>query len=271
MKKKFYVIIPLIAFSLIISNAFFGHLIYDSPYDQDINKYSIYVHLQEQWDSYPGNILFDITTVWSNPNSQADLHEIYYDPSLDIQEFKDYNYNELQYIREKPFVELKHEFSNCDESWKPMLYRYVIDSVRTQIEYIQGLELNGDPYAPAYPLVKNSNYSQKELETKLESGYVQFIPICTSKQLASYEYSIKINDEKNGFDVYFIPSINELENYVQDVNSFNFYKDQGCYGRNFQSFNGYCENVSKNSGLLISIPDDLNLSLTKLTVNLHEK
>lgn len=270
MKKKFYVIIPVIAFSLILTNAFFGHLIYESPYDQDINKYSIYVHLEEQWKSYPGNILFDITTVWSNPNSSPDPHQIYYDPSLDIQEFKDYNFNELQFIREKPFVELKHEFSDCDESWKPMLYRYAIDTIRTQFQYLQGLELSGDPYAAIFPSIINIEYDHKELNSKLESGYVQFIPICTSKQITSYEYSVKINDDKNGFDVYFIPSENEIEKYIQDENSFDFYKEEGCYGKNFQSFNGFCKNVGKNSGLLISIPDNLNLALTKIIVNLHE-
>ena len=45
---------------------FFGHLLF--VYDQDINKYSIYVHFQEEWNSYPVNILFDVTNVWSNPN-----------------------------------------------------------------------------------------------------------------------------------------------------------------------------------------------------------
>ena len=51
---------------LVFSNAFFGHLFFDTPYDQDINKYSIHIHLQQEWNSYPRNILFEITNVWSN-------------------------------------------------------------------------------------------------------------------------------------------------------------------------------------------------------------
>ena len=81
MKRIFYFIIPIVAFGLILSNAFFGHLLFGSPYDQDINKYSIYVHLQPEWKSYPGNILFDITNVWSNPNPKSDAKSYSIDPS----------------------------------------------------------------------------------------------------------------------------------------------------------------------------------------------
>jgi len=72
MKRIFYFIIPVIAFTLILSNALLGHLIFDSSYDQNINKYSIYIHLQSDWKSSPGNILFDITNVWSNSNLESD-------------------------------------------------------------------------------------------------------------------------------------------------------------------------------------------------------
>ena len=39
---------------------------------------------------------------------------------------------------------------------------------------------------------------------------------------------------------------------------------------NFQVFSGKCENIKKESGLLIVIPDKLNYSVTKITINLHE-
>ena len=45
----------------------------------------------------------------------------------------------------------------------------------------------------------------------------------------------------------------------------------GCFGKSYTSFSGVCENVDGNSGLLILIPDNLNRSLTKIEINLHEK
>ena len=92
-----------------------------------------------------------------------------------------------------------------------MLYRYAIDSVRTQIELIQGSELNNDPYVSIFPNIKSMNSTASEF-------YVQFIPMCTDKKTTSYEYSISIDDETSGFDVYFVDSKKQFENYLTYVN-----------------------------------------------------
>ena len=148
--KKIFFILPVIAFILIFSNMFFGHLLF--VYDQDINKYSIYVHFQEEWNSYPVNLLFDVTNVWSNPNFS---NYTYSTDFSNVSDFDNYNSNNLQYQDNRGYVELKHQFSDCNSSWKPMLYRYAIDSVRTQIELIQGNELNNDPYVSILPDIKS--------------------------------------------------------------------------------------------------------------------
>ncbi len=111
MNKKSYIILPIIAFSIIFINAFFGHLIFDFSSEQDINKYSIYVHLLAEWKSYPSNILFDVTMIWTNP--ETNTNNPFYDPELEILLKPEYNANEIKYINEKSFVELKHEFSDC--------------------------------------------------------------------------------------------------------------------------------------------------------------
>jgi len=265
MKNKFYVLIPLIAIILILSNALFGHLLYGSPYGQDINKYSIYVHLQPEWDSYPGSIFYDITNVWNNPNSKSDVK--WFD-AMENTSFENYNSNELLYQNQKSFVELKHTFSDCESSWKPHLYRYAVDSIRNKIELIQGTQLNDDPYISIYPNIPNEKYSTEKQEEIVKQGYAQFIPICTSKNSTSYDYAVSINDKNTAFDVYFVPSKMEMTNYLEN-NSFNFYKE--CFAVNYSSFSGTCENVEKNSGLLVVIPDNLKLSLTKVKINLHEK
>ena len=45
MNKIFYMIIPVLAFSVIFVNAFFGHLIFASETQEVVNKFSVYVHL----------------------------------------------------------------------------------------------------------------------------------------------------------------------------------------------------------------------------------
>ena len=121
--KKIFLILPLFAFVVVLTNGLYGHLLFSSPYDQDINKYSIYVHFQEEWNSFPTNVLFEITNVWSNPNTND---QIYSTDFSNVSDFDNYNFNNLQYQDNRGYVELKHQFSDCNSSWKPIAYLYVI-------------------------------------------------------------------------------------------------------------------------------------------------
>jgi len=266
LKQKKFIIIPIVVFLIIFVNAFFGHLIFDLGPEQDVNKYSSYIHLQPDWSSYPLNIIFYVTTVWSNPDSDSSP---YYDDTIAVTLKTEYNQNELRYLYGKSYVELNHEFSDCQNIWKPLLYRYALDSINHQFDTLTGKQLGPEPYIVQYPLIPNNAYTTSEQKVKLESGYSQFIPICTSKDSTSYDYSVKINDKKLGFDVYFVTSSSQRENYHQNFDDFSFYPS--CFGENFKQFSGTCENVSPESGLLIIIPDELNSSVTKITVNLHER
>ncbi len=236
---------------------------------QDINKYSTYIHFQPEWESYPRNILFDVTTVWSNPNSGT--NNPFYDYGIVADLERQYTPNELRYLYGKSYVELNHELSDCQSNWKPIAYRHTFDTLNHQYDNFAGIQRNSDPYVVVYSLHSNNEYGISEQETKLKSGYSQFIPICITKDVTSYDYSVKINDEHIGFDVYFVPSISQRENYHQNYDSFEYYENEGCFGQNYQRFSGTCENVGKDSGLLIIIPDELNRAVTKITVNLHEK
>ncbi|HSB56846.1 MAG TPA: hypothetical protein VLD38_03425 [Nitrosopumilaceae archaeon] len=268
MKTKFYIIFTILGVSIILINAFFGHLIFDFGPKEDINKYSIYIHLLDEWKSYPGNIIFYVTTVWENPKSSG--NDPYYEPDIDVQLKTEYNKNEIQYAGDKSFVQLKHEFSDCKNNWKPVLYRQIVDRLRSQYDHFMGTQTNSDPYVVVYPRIPNNLYNETKQESKLASGYSQFIPICTSKEVTSYDYSVKIDDEKLGFDVYFVPSVADLDHYRNNIN-FSYYHSDGCFGKNFHMFSGTCAGIGKDSGLLIVMPDELTHSLTKITVNLQEK
>jgi len=71
--------------------------------------------------------------------------------------FTQYNSNELTIQHEKSCVELKHGFSNCESSWKLMLYRYAIDFICNKIQFTQGNQLNDDPYISILPSVSLEN------------------------------------------------------------------------------------------------------------------
>ena len=259
MKNYLYVLIPCAAFIIILTNAFFGHELFAST-EQVANKYSVYVHMQPDWNSYPKNIIFEVTNSWykkNNDNSNQNL-------------LNNYNSNQLNELNGKSYVELRHEFSGCKGEWKPMLYRKAIDTVRHEIEYIQGSQLSDDPSFAIYPDQENTNYENLEQEKKLSDSYAQFIPICSSNEITSYDFSIKTDNPLIGFDAYFVKSLEDRTEFFTDKKSFDYYKDTECSAQNKQSFSGTCKNISKNSGLLIVVPDELKPWVTKIIVNLYE-
>jgi hypothetical protein len=262
MKKILYITIPIFAFSIIFVNAFFGHLIFESETQQVINKYSVYVHLLSEWQSDSKNIIFEVTNSWYKSDKDTSTNHVF------DAELKEYNTNQLQEINGKSFVELKHEFSECQEDWQPMLYRKAVDAVRHEIEYVQGKQLSTDPDISVYPDIENKNYDNLEQQSKIKNGIVQFFPICTSKEITSYDYSVKTDNRDLGFDVYFIPSSEQRENFANS--KFDFYTESGCFGQNKQSYSGSCKNIKKGSGLLLVFPDELKPWTTKVTVNLYE-
>ena len=263
MNKILYVVIPIFVFSIIFVNAFYGHLIFASETQEVINKYSVYVHLLSEWQSDSKNIIFDVTNSWHKSDKISNVNHVFDAKS------KEYNTNQLQEINGKSYVELKHEFSDCQEEWQPMLYRKAVDTVRHEIEYVQGQQLSTDPSVSIYPNIENKNYDNLEQQSQIKNGYVQFFPICTSKDTTSYDYSVKTDNKNLGFDVYFVSSSVQRENFVKG--EFDYYSESGCFGQNKQSYSGTCNNIKKDSGFLVIFPDDLKPWTTKVTINLYEK
>lgn len=262
MRTSFYIIIPIAIFSIVFVNALFGHLIFTSDDSQTTTKYSVYVHLLSDWRSDSKNIIFDVTNSWHHPGSGD--QDLVFDA-----ESKKYNTNSIQEVRGKQYVELKHEFSDCTEEWQPVLYRKAVDAAHYGIEYVLGSQLSENPDILIYPDVDNVNYDNPAQQSKIKNGHAQFFPACTSKDHTSYDYSIRTNNKDIGFDVYFVPSPKQAETFSGE--DFEYYLEPGCHGQNKQSYSGTCDNIQKNGGLLVILPDELRQSTTKVTVNMYEK
>jgi len=259
MKTIYYGILPAVAFLLILTNTFYGNILFVSASEQAVNKYEVYVHLQPEWNVYQKNILFEITNSWDN----TDSNQIKFEKNVD-----NHTYNELQYIGDKSYVELNPW--DCQGTWKPILYKRAIDSLRNEIELFQGKQLISDSVVPMYPNIENKSYGKDEQQLKIKDGFSQFIPICTSKENTSYDYSVKINSNNVGFDVYFVSSKVQQNNFHDSKNNFEYYSADSCYAKNKKSFSGTCYDVGKTSGLLIIIPDELDRPLTNISVGLKE-
>ncbi|MDC8438406.1 MAG: hypothetical protein LV468_05325, partial [Candidatus Nitrosotenuis sp.] len=111
---------------------------------QAINKQSIYVHLQPGWESYPGNIVYEITNVW-NRKDQVPL-----DSQTRIGLSKDANVDKVYSVHGKEYILVHHGNTNCHDVWEPHYARFGADTVRHHIEYVTGVQKSPDPNINMY-------------------------------------------------------------------------------------------------------------------------
>ncbi len=220
-----------------------------------LNKFSNYIHLQQEWNSYPSNIIFDVSVFWKNDNSL---------PHTESFGGANNRINNLQYLGDKSYVEVQYDYLDCDYQWIHYI-RYGLDVLNSKMDYWSGRQL-GSEYDSALFVKIPGTESPSRSDSPV---FLQFIPLCTSKDMTSFEYGIRINDKNIGFDVYFVPSIQERLNFLTDE-GFEYYAGEECSGLGYTSFSGTCTNVGQDSGLLIVIPDKLEKPLTKVSVKLKE-
>jgi hypothetical protein len=218
-----------------------------------LNEYSNYVHFQPEWKSYPRNLIVDVSTTWERQiiAGSGEKSDISKHGAKQRQ-------NSLQYVNDKPIVAVQYDYRDCQSQW----FHYAktgLDFIGNQLELLEGNKQ-----------VPNIAYSDELQKQKLQNGFAQFIPICTSKESTSYEYTISINDDAVGFDAFFVPSQIQQENYFSLPENFEYYAQTGCSVTNHQKYFGSC-NVDKNAGLLIVIPDELSRPMTKISIELTEK
>ena len=272
--RHYYVIVPAVALAVIMANAFYGHAVFSVGHPEDIAKFSVYVHFQPEWNSHPGNLLFEVTNVWNNPSkSEGEYYGDAAGPAgSDVYGPGD-NRNRLMHAGERGFVVLMHRYSDCQINWQPVLYRYGIDTLRNQFKAMGGADISGHPYAVMYEDRPASGDTTKGRD--LSGGYAQFIPVCSANKTTSYEYSVRSNDRGVAFDAYFVPDRSDYDLFLEDPGSVGYtiphYAGEGCAVMRHTSFSGTCHGISgETGGLLIWVPDDLELALTKITVNLRE-
>ena len=214
-----------------------------------VNEYSNYVHFQPGWNSYPKNLIVDVTTSWKRQMVQGE----HGDSSHEIK----HRQNTLQYVNGRPVVTVQYDYRDCEYQW----FHYAKTGLDFLGNHLRLFEAKSIP---------NTAYSDQEQERKLKNGFAQFVPICTSLESTSYEYVVEINDSTIGFDVYFVPSYIQQWNYFFYPDQFEYYIQDGCHARNYQKFTGMCS-TAHGGGLLIVIPDELSRPLTEISVRLTEK
>jgi len=234
-------------------------------------SYNVYIDPLPSWATYAGNVMYDSTKMWESANPGLKFYKASSVNNADfaVKWVKEFGAEYVGYAYGQQFVEVGLGDSNCNGKWQPYSPYYSAFIMAHEIGHILGKEHDNDPNSLMYSIALNREYAIEEQEFTLTKNYAQFVPLCTIKEVASYDYYVDSTDGKSGFDVYFVSSPNELSKWGKGE-SFSYYSTSGCFGEGYVRYGGTCSGVSKQGGLLI-IMDQNTAPLAKVKVQLWEK
>jgi len=231
-----------------------------------------YVEPLPEYASYANNVMELSTTAWEDANDNLQFIEVSspQQANFQVQWVKEFGVEHVGYAYGSWFIEVGLGDSNCgDGMWQPYSEQYTTDIMTHEIGHVLGFDHVNDPDSIMYPVAINWEYGNVEIKETLTSGYGYFQPICTSKDVTTFDWHVSSDDPTYGFDVYFVPSINEFDNW-RDGESFNYFEGDGCSAENMLSVGGTCKGVTQDSGLLVIMGDDATEPLTEITLNFQE-
>lgn len=235
---------------------------------QSILKY--YVDPLPSWASYAEGVIEDATAAWVKANPGLEFRKVNSPAQADfrIAWVKDFGGLHVGYALGDFYVEIGLGDSFCNGYWLAYNPSHITSIATHEIGHVLGFEHSNDPNDIMYPEALDRQYLSEDYELTSTAGYLHFLPICSVFEVTSYNFDISI-DDPNGFDVYFVPSVSEYENYGVTP-TFNHYSTRGCWAENVQSFSGTCNGVSNQGGLLVVMPDKVNQNLVTVSATLQE-
>ena len=233
----------------------------------------LYVYIEElpDWAPYAANVMYESTKYWEEQIPGLEFYEVD-DPSLAnfrVQWVRDFGGERIGYALGSHLIEVGLGDSNCLDQWNPFSANHVTDIMTHEIGHVLGYKHADDPNDIMYPVALNWEYGVVEHELSFAESFGRYIPLCTSKQAASFDFQVSTDDPVYGFDVYFVPSPDSLDQWGRGQ-PFEHYADDSCFGEGYLQYGSTCEGVAGDGGLMIVTDDVQSNRLTTINVQLQE-
>ena len=239
---------------------------------QPQKNYYLYVDPLPDYATITSDVIFDAAARWENVNPDIKFNQAasLQQADVEIQWVKEYGQIAGEYRPGDHVILVALGDSNCLGKWQPFASSFATNIAQHELGHFLGLGHSDDLNNIMYPIASGFQYGPVEIERNIASNSWWFVPACTTKSVTSYDYEVLTSDPNYGFDVYFVPSINEGYKYSRGE-PIQYYTDSGCSGKNFLSFSGSCSGIAKRSGLLVVMPKQLTDATERVAVKLLEK
>ena len=230
-----------------------------------------YVDPLPDWASYAEGTVQKVFPYWENKHPGLKFVEVntWEESDFAISWVKDFGGMHLGYAYGSEFIEIGLGDSGCGGTWFSFDQSSIIDTITHEVGHIIGYDHNNNPNDIMYANARFNQYDKEYYEFDTAAGYVHWYPICSTRQLSTYDYEISINDS-NGFDFYFVPSGKEFDKNVSG-STWSYYDQRGCYAENVVRHTGTCSGIDYAGGIIIITPDRTDQTLVTISLSLSEK
>ena len=239
--------------------------------EPSVKELDVWVQKLPEWASFASNVTYESTEYWKEkiPDLQFYLMDEPSQADFQVYWVRDFGGEHAGIAIGSQFIQVGLGDSNCNGKWNPYSANHVAHIMKHEIGHVLGYDHVDDPDNVMYPYASNKEYGKIEEDLDFVENYGYFIPVCTSKQVTSFDYTVTTNDPTYGFDVYFVPDKSSLDKWAEGE-PFEYYADASCHGKNYLAYTGVCKSIAGTGGLMIITDDVLSERLTKITVKLQE-
>ena len=260
-----------ISYLVLVACALMAFSVQSALAQVDENELYVYVDDLPDWASYATNVMRDSTRYWEERIPGLRFYQVD-DPLLAdfrVQWVKEFGVEHVGYAYGSKFIEVGLGDSDCRDQWNPFSTSYVSDIMIHEIGHILGYTHTDDPTDIMYPIALNWEYGIIESDHPFVENYGHYIPLCSSKQVTSFNFHISTDDPVYGFDVYAVPGPDAFDSWSEGE-PFEYYADNSCFGEGYLQYGSTCEDVAGDGGLLIVTNEVQSNPLTTITVKMQE-